>query len=148
MVTTTLTKLTQEFRTAFNSHDIEKIASLYNNDSSLEDVGTNLVFRGMKEIKQFYNNLFKAFPDAKMEFKSDFRSGDWSANEWVITATHKGTMPSTGIMPEFPATGKKLTWRGATIIRVSSDKVSQLTTYWNPASLLQQLGLIPSTPPK
>jgi steroid delta-isomerase-like uncharacterized protein len=143
MVTTSLTKLTQEFMTAYNSHDIEKIISLSTNDFTNEDVGAGIVYHGLLEERKYFSNLFTAFPDAKMEIKTDFRSGDWGAMEWVMTGTHKGTLAGSGSMPDIPATGKKVTIKGATINQYRGDKVTRGTDYWNMASFMQQLGLMP-----
>ena len=47
MVTTTLSKLTQEFMNAFNSHDVDKILTLYTNDCTIEDVAAGKTYHGM-----------------------------------------------------------------------------------------------------
>ena len=145
---TTLTKTTQEFMTAFNSHDLEKLLSLYTNDAAYEDVGLGVVYHGLQEIRKNLNDFFKSFPDVKMEFTSDFRSGDWGASEWVMTGTNKGNMPAIGGMPEIPATNKKISLKGATILQFRNNKVSREADYWDMATFARQLGLMPAQPGK
>ena len=144
MVTNTMTKLSQDYLAAFNSHDIEKFLSFYSNDCTIEDMGLGVTRHSMQETRKYYSDFFKAFPDIKMEFKTNFRSGDWSATEWVMTGTNKGNIPSMGNMPEIPATNKKINLRGATISQLRGDKISRETDYWNAATFMQQLGLMPS----
>ncbi len=148
MVTTSLTKLSQDYLAAFNSHDMEKFLMFYTNDCVVEDIGLGQVYRGVQGVRKSYTDFFKAFPDVKMEFKTDFRSGDWSATEWVMTGTHKGDLPSQGNMPVIPATNKKISFRGATVSQWRGEKISREADYWNLATFMQQLGLMQSMPSK
>ncbi len=148
MVTTTLTKLSQDYLAAFNSHDMEKFLSFYASDCTVDDIGLGQVFHGQQEFRKSYENFFKGFPDIKMEFKMEIRSGDWSAGEWVMTGTHKGTIPSMGNMPELKATNKKISIRGATISQWRDNKIIRESDYWNGATFMMQLGLMPNMPSK
>jgi steroid delta-isomerase-like uncharacterized protein len=143
MVTTTITKLSQDYLNAFNSHDLEKMASYYTSDCTVESVGTGQVKRGMQEIKKYYQDFFTAFPDARMEFTNDFRCNDWSATEWMLTGTHKGMMPGNAGMPELPPTNKKISIKGTTINHIRNDKIMKETDYWNAVPWMQQLGVMP-----
>jgi steroid delta-isomerase-like uncharacterized protein len=148
MVTTTLNKTTQEFMAAFNSHDVDKILSLYTDDCIVEDVAKGKVYHGMQEFKKYNNDYFAAFPDARLEFKIDIRLGDWAAYEWVMTGTHRGILPASKNMPEMSPTNKKFSIRGATISQIRNDKVIRETNYYDMASFMMQLGLIPASPMK
>jgi steroid delta-isomerase-like uncharacterized protein len=142
MVTSPITKLSQDYLAAFNSHDLERFLSFYTDDSLVEDIGLGKTYRGLDEIRKSYTDFIKGFPDVRMEFKSDFRVGDWGANEWVMTGTNKGNLPAMGNMPEVPATNKKITLRGATITQTKGDKTMREANYWNMGSFMQQLGLM------
>lgn len=143
MVMTTMTKLSQDHMAAFNAHDLDRILSFYTSDCTVENAGLGRVYHGLLEVRQYYNDFFKAFPDIKVEFKIDFRSGEWSATQWVVTGTNKGNLPEMANMPEIPATNKKVSYKGATINQMWGDKISRETDYWNMAALMQQLGLMP-----
>jgi len=131
---------------AFNAHDNERILSLFTDDCMIEELGPGRTLHGKQELRKYNEDSFAAFPDVKLEFKTEFRAGDWAAYEWVMTGTHKGTITASKNMPAIPATNKKFTIRGATINQIRNDKVSQEHNYFDTASFMQQLGLMPSTP--
>jgi steroid delta-isomerase-like uncharacterized protein len=148
MVTTALTKLSQDYLAAFNSHDIDKLLSFYTIDCTLEDTGLGMVYNGQQQLGMFHSNFFQAFPDIKMEFKTDFRSGDWWATESVLIGTNTGNIPSIGGMPEIPATNRNINLKGAMIVQLRGEKINRQTNYWNMATYLMQLGLMPGMPSK
>jgi steroid delta-isomerase-like uncharacterized protein len=148
MVTSTISKLSQDYLAAFNSHNMERFISFYANDCVVEDIGLAQTYHGVREVRKTYENLYKAFPDIKMEFKNDFRSGDWSATEWVMTGTNTGELSGLGNMPAVPATNKKMSHKGATIVQWRGDKIIRETDYYNVITMMQQLGLMPSMPGK
>jgi steroid delta-isomerase-like uncharacterized protein len=141
MVTTSMTKLSQDYLAAFNSHDLEKFLSFYANDCTVEDMGLGKIYHGKDEVRKSYSDFFKGFPDVRMEFKTDFRAGDWDATEWVMSGTNKGNLTGMENMPEIQATNKKMNLRGATITQWKGDKISRETDYWNAFTFMQQLGL-------
>ena len=142
MVTVTLSKTAREFMTAFNSHDLEKVAASCMNDCLSEDAGSGKVFHGQQERKNFYQDLFTAFPDVKIEIKSEISSGDWSANEWMMTGTNTGKLPASWNMPKSTATNKKASWKGVSFIQARDGKSIHESHYWNPIPMMEQLGLI------
>jgi steroid delta-isomerase-like uncharacterized protein len=148
MVATTLTRLSQDYLAAFNSHDMDKFLSFYAGDCVVEDTGLGTVFHGLQEFKESYSDFFKAFPDIRMEIRTDFRSGDWSATEWVMNGTNKGNIAQVGNLPETPATNKNIHFKGATISQWHNNKIIRETDYYNPVTMMQQLGLMPEMPAK
>ena len=130
-----------DYLAAWNSHDVEKIASFFTDDGVYEDVAIGAVNRGEEELKAFISSTFTFFPDWKAEVKSRFGTGDWSAREWIMSGTHGGDLPG------LPATGKKFSVRGASISELHEGKIRRNTDYWNLASFLQQIGVMPAAPP-
>ena len=140
MMATDVERMFKDYGLAWSSHDAEKIASFFTDDCVYEDVAIGAVNRGKKELKDFINGTFAAFPDFKIEPKSLFFSGDWVGSEWIMTGTH------TGDFPLMPATGKSFSIRGASISELHEGKFRRNTDYWNLASFLQQVGLMPEPP--
>lgn len=99
------------------------------------------VNRGKKELKDFIVSMCVDFPDFKFEVKSRFFGGDRAAGEWVMS----GTFAHSSI-PGMPATGKSFSLRGASIFEFRKGKISRHCDYWNMASFLQQVGLMPGPP--
>jgi steroid delta-isomerase-like uncharacterized protein len=132
----------RDYLAALNSHDAERIASLWTEDGVLDDVASGQVTHGKKELKASFSDIFTAFPNVKWELKSFFSAGDRIAAEWVETGTQ------TGDWVGIPATGKSYSIRGASLLELRKSKISRETYYWNLATFLQQLGLMPKTPSK
>ncbi len=143
MTTSTSTKMTQEYLMAFNSHDLDKFVSFYDNNCTVEDIGLARTMHGAQEVKNGWANFFKGFPDAKMEFKNTIQSGDWTASEWVLTGTNTGTIAAAGNMPEMSATNKKISLKGAGFIQMRNNKIIKETDYWNAAAFMMQMGMMP-----
>jgi steroid delta-isomerase-like uncharacterized protein len=134
-------KAMNDYVAAWNSHDAERILSFCADDVVFEEVPMGKVFRGKKEAKDFISNTFTSFPDFKIELKSGFNAGDWGSGEWVMSGTF-----AKSNMPGMPATGKKFSIRGASIMEFRKGKISRESMYWNLASFLQQVGLMPAPP--
>jgi steroid delta-isomerase-like uncharacterized protein len=127
---------------AWNSHDVEKILSFFADDCIYEDVAVGLVNHGKKEVKLFFESFFVDMPDVKFEGKSTLDSGNYFGIEWVMS----GTFAHSSI-PEMPqATGKKFSIKGVSIGEMREDKIIRNSDYWNFASFLQQVGLMPGAP--
>jgi steroid delta-isomerase-like uncharacterized protein len=134
-------KLLNDYLAAWNAHDVERLLSLCTDDFVFDEVSMGMVIRGKKEAKDFINSTFVDFPDLKIELKSNFNTGDRGAGEWVMSATFAHSS-----FPGMPATGKRFSVRGASVFEVRKGKVSRETMYWNLATFLQQVGLMPAPP--
>ncbi|MBL7209749.1 MAG: ester cyclase [Dehalococcoidia bacterium] len=137
---TDIERTMKDYLAAWNSHDVDKILSFFTDDCIYEDVAAGNVSRGKEELKAFISFTFAAFPDFKLDSKSVFGAGDWGASEWVMSGTQAGDLPG------IPATGKSFSARGASIMELHKGKLSRNTDYWNFASFLQQVGLLPGPP--
>jgi steroid delta-isomerase-like uncharacterized protein len=134
-------KMMNDYVAAWNSHDMEKVLSFCTDDVVFEEVPMEKVWRGKKEAKDFAKDTFTNFPDFKIEVKSGFSAGAQGAGEWVMSGTFANS--ST---PGMPATGKRFSVRGTSIIEFREGKISRESMYWNLASFLQQVGLMPGPP--
>jgi steroid delta-isomerase-like uncharacterized protein len=122
---------------AWSSHDVEKLASCFTDDCVYEDVTLGLVNRGRAELRAFVGDFFAASPDVRFELKSAFVAGNRAAAEWVMSGTHQGDMPG------LPATGKRYSVRGASIMELQDGKIRRNSDYWDMATFLRQLGAMP-----
>ena len=93
-------------------------------------------------VIQFFQMLFAAFPDFRMDVEDVIASGDKAAVRVRMTGTHKGEFQG------IPATGKSVAVNVIDIIRFSDDGLAR--EHWgvlDQLSLLQQLGAIPAGAP-
>jgi steroid delta-isomerase-like uncharacterized protein len=138
MTTTDLGQALDEWAAGWSTHDIERVVSLCTDECIYEDVPLGVVNRGKQELRAFGHQVFDAFPDFKIELTSQFAEGDRALLEWVMHGTHNGDLPG------MPATGKGFSVRGATALYLTNGRISRNSDYWDMATLLTQLGLMPS----
>ena len=125
---------------ALSDHDIEKVLSSVTDDVFYEEVTAGgAICRGKEELRFRLQNLFAAFPDLQAKMTSYCASGDFECLERISSGTHKGDIPG------LPATGKRFSIRQVVITNLKEDKISRISVYSDSASLLQQLGALPSS---
>jgi len=134
-------KMMGDYLAAINAHDLDKMLTFFTDDAVYDCMPLGKVSKGKKEIKDFFSSTFTDIPNFKLEPKSGFNAGDRGASEWVMS----GTLAHSSI-PGVPATGKKFSVRGAAITEFRGGKISRNTNYWNLASMLQQVGVMPGPP--
>jgi steroid delta-isomerase-like uncharacterized protein len=112
-----------------------------------EDVTFGVVNRGKPALQAFAESVFASVPDFTIEVTSRFVAGTWAGMEWVMAGTHHGDLPG------MPATGKRFSSiRGATILELQGGKIRRNSDYWDAATAMKHVGLLPTqqtgpTPP-
>jgi steroid delta-isomerase-like uncharacterized protein len=94
---------------------------------------------GNARIQEFIASFLAGMPDFQMQVTNKFSSGDRIASEWVITGTHSRDWP------DLPATGGKISIRGASITQVAAGRIVRHTDYYDEQELTRQLNT-PNTP--
>ena len=138
---TDVKKIINDYVSAMNSHDVNKAVSLWADNGVYENLGTESVMHGKKELTDMLSASFVDIPDAKYELKSLFGANDWACTEWVLSGTHAHSSLS-----KIPATGKTFSLRGASIVQFRGGKIARETDYYNLTTFLQQVGLMPGQP--
>ena len=111
----------------------EAYLDLYAGEAVYHGVGA-----GIEAIRGFYEAIWTAFPDARLEIEDVVAEGDKVACRFAMRATHRG--PFQGI----PATGRPVKLTGITILRLANGRCVER---WNQADflgLMQQLGVAPA----
>ena len=135
---TDVKKMMDDFLSAMNSHDTTKAVSFWADDCIYENWAFEIVKHGKKELTDMINSMQVDYPDLKYELKSIFATGDWVGFESVISGTFTNSS-----LPAMPAIGKTFSVRAASIIQLRKGKISRLSDYFNQATLLQQIGVMP-----
>ena len=131
--------LLEAWAAAWSSGDVDQLVALYTPDALYEEVvDDGIVARGPKAIREVLaGGPFAAFPDdLRIELLSGFAAGGWAAAEWRQTSTH------TGDLPDFPATGRIVDFRGATIFELEGDKIRRDSEYFDWYTVMVQLGIV------
>ena len=79
-----------------------------------------------------------AVGDIHLTLQDGFATADWATLEYAFAATNKGFVPGAA------AQGKPFTVRIATIFVLSGGKISRSSDYYDAATILGQLGLLPA----
>ena len=117
----------------WNSHDPDAVVALFTADVFYEDVTFGLVNHGSDELRALAEGFFAAVPDVHFDLVSSSVNGGFGSIEWVGTGTDVGLY----------GTGKTYSVRGATIIELDGDKIARNSDYYDAATILRQLGLLP-----
>jgi steroid delta-isomerase-like uncharacterized protein len=121
---------------AWNSHDLERVASFYAPDFDGEDVGQARHQRGPRERALMLGVYVRAFPDVHFTGES-LIEGNRAALIWTMRGTHRGTF--MGI----PPTGRTVEVRGTSLVTFEDGKVKRGLNIWDTAGLLRALGMLP-----
>jgi steroid delta-isomerase-like uncharacterized protein len=92
----------------------------------------------LEGVKQFYADLWRAFPDLKIEIEDLMGDGDRVAWRLTVTGTHKGEFRGV------PPTGTKVKFAAGYIFRIENGKIIERWTNFDRLGLLVQLGAIPA----
>jgi steroid delta-isomerase-like uncharacterized protein len=94
---------------------------------------------GFRDGLQIWNT---AFPDAKAPITYVMATGDAVAAEYDYRGIQTGPLAAPG--GAIPPTGKRLDTKGCHVAQVRDGKFVSIRTYFDVATLLQQLGLMPA----
>lgn len=89
--------------------------------------------------REWFGNLFKAFPDFRFEIVDLVAEGEKAAVRWHATGTFNGSTDFEGMLP----TGKSIDITGIDLVTVRDGKLQRNEAYMNGAHMAQQLGALP-----
>jgi steroid delta-isomerase-like uncharacterized protein len=122
------------------SNQVDKLVTLFTNDLTYEDVTMGVVNRDKQQLASFAKGFISAFPDIKFTVGAMHVDGDDATVEWTFSGTQ------TGDLPGIPASGRKVSVRGVSIIKLQGLKIKRQTDYWDFATLQRQLTAAPAAP--
>jgi steroid delta-isomerase-like uncharacterized protein len=139
MSTKDLKALERRFANEFNKGKAAAMAAI--DEVSATDIvahtASGMDIRGLKGIKQVYNDWFDAFPDYHMTIDDIVTEGDKAVIRYTWTGTHKGAY--MGI----PPTNKKVMMWGIEIDRFVGGKIVEAWARMDTLGFMQQLGVVP-----
>ena len=127
---------------AFNDGDLDRAVAAATDDFELVDVAAGQTFHGPDGFRRWLATFRTAFPDSRIEVVDVFASEDRVATEHVGRGTHSG--PFVTPAGEIPATGRKVELRIAELFQLRGGKVARMHAYYDTATLMRQLGLLPA----
>ena len=136
-----LKKIADKIVKTMNGGDPVALANLYAQDAVMIQSGEPGPIRGHADLLKSCQDIFKAFPDFKVEFPSILYSGDTIIFEGVSHYTFTGPLatPEGDVAP----TGKSVNNRFVFLARISPNGlIVEDRTYFDNLDLMKQLGLI------
>ena len=95
--------------------------------------------RGRDAIREFYGEMFRAFPDFEINVKQIIGDDVGAAVRWVASGTFTGS-PFQGIQP----TGRRIELRGVDYMEISDGLIAKNTIFYDGAEFARQIGMLPA----
>jgi steroid delta-isomerase-like uncharacterized protein len=92
---------------------------------------------GIDSARAYYSNYLTGFSDITFSIVDTLASGNKLVKQWNFKGTH------TGMFFGIPATGKKVSVDGMTMVRMQGGKIAEERDFFDNLEFMQQLGLIP-----
>jgi steroid delta-isomerase-like uncharacterized protein len=126
---------------AWNGREFDRNAGCITDDGEIVIVGSGIRFRGPNGMRQFDNMWADGFPDGAVNVNQVVADGDTVVVQSTGRGTHIGALLST--RGEIPATGRPVTLELVDVLRFENGKICSLRRYFDSASLMAQLGVMP-----
>ena len=92
------------------------------------------IFARPEGVERFVSQFLLSFPDLQHTVEEMIEEGDQVAVRFSARGMH------TGQWMDFAPTGKAIHYTGVTLAHIQGDKVFEHHTWWDKASLMEQLG--------
>lgn len=122
---------------AFNDHDVKTLADMNAADGVFHDYTQPKDVDGKGNIAAL-GELFKGFPDAKVEAATSWGAGDYVVTEGTFSGTNTGAVPTMGIKKP---SGKSARVRFLEITKIEGGKIKEDWLVFDSAAFAAQLGL-------
>jgi predicted ester cyclase len=126
---------------AFNAHDRAGCEAVCAPDSVLTAPG-DITCTGVKEVCDFLQSWWEAFPDGHVTVRALHYDGDTVVEEGTFIGTHDGVFRTP--MGDIPPTHRPVTGEYISVDRIRDDKVVSQYLLFDRMQLLEQLGLVPA----
>ena len=139
-MTTTVNDVLDRNITALNARDIDAYLANQQPDVELVLPG-GVTLHGRDQAGEYTEALWKAFPDGTLSFGDQVFADGAAATEVVFEGTHTGPMLTPN--GPIPPTGRRVTLRSASILRIEDGLVASEHVSLDPLEMMTQLGLMP-----
>jgi steroid delta-isomerase-like uncharacterized protein len=95
-------------------------------------------FRGRQQVRQFFSELFAAFPDFDIELLHMLGDDRRAVVQWRATGTFTGG-PFQGVH----ATGRSVVLRGCDVMEFEDGRLTRNTVYYDGLGFARQIGMLP-----
>lgn len=122
---------------AWNARDKKRILSFYANDYLGEESSEPLPQYGKEGLSDMIDKFHLAFPDLQVEITDRVLEDSNAVIYWMARGTHLGAIMN------IPPTGKTVSIKGVSLLKIEQGLVSSGKHLWDLAGLLRTFGLLP-----
>ena len=123
---------------AVGRRDLDAMTAFYELGGTGEIYGL-VELRVPDTYRAWFGNVFRAFPDFKLEIVEVVADGEKAVVRWRATATFNGSARFEGLEPN----GASVTIRGCDVLTVRDGRIQRNDAYLNGTELARQLGALP-----
>jgi steroid delta-isomerase-like uncharacterized protein len=123
-----------------NSGDLDTAASVFAEDC--ENTSPYGTLKGIDAFRQMGEAFQAAAPDNRLEALRTWEAGDTVIVEGVYTGTHTGPLAGPGGV--IPPSGRSFSLPYVDIFQARDGKFVSHRIYWDNATFLAQLGILPA----
>jgi predicted ester cyclase len=127
------------YTAAFNKHDAAALTATLTDDVVFSDLAAPADRVGKKEVVKSSEEMFKGFPDAKIDQAVAWAAGDYVVSSGRFSGTNTGDMPAM----KLKKTGKPVNVEYYMLTKVAGGKVKDLWLFSNGMAFASQLGMLP-----
>jgi len=133
-------KVVNSVHDLFSKKELDEAAALVADQFQWTIVAFGMTLNGREGFNQGFMSFATAFPDSQIRHKNSVANGDQVVVEYDFVGTHTGPLGTpTG---QVPPTGKAVNIPGIEVYGLQNGKVTSLRTYFDAATMMQQLGLM------
>src|SRR5579884_3987706 len=132
------TEIAKRYFEAVNDHDLDRATALWAPDAVDRFVGGEELV-GPEGVREYFSNLFAAFPDFTIEVLDCTTARQRTAVRWRA----RGTFAGPGAFQGFEPNGAQIDLEGCDVVTVSEDLIRHNDAYLDTASIARQLGFLP-----
>jgi predicted ester cyclase len=134
-------KAAHSFFAAWNAGDLSQMDSYEAVDAIAERPGAPGPM-DQQSTRMYIQNFLTAFAGSQFEVWLTVADGEYVVDHWSVSGVNNGTLYSPSGQP-IPPTGKSVTLKGTLTSQVRDGKVVRSWGYFDLASLLMQIGVVP-----
>jgi steroid delta-isomerase-like uncharacterized protein len=121
-----------------NARDLDGVGELQHEDV-VDDFVAVGEFRGRPAVRKFFEDLFAAFPDFRLEIERITATDVAAVVQWHAVGTFTGT-PFQGLS----ATGARVELRGVDCMAFEDGRLRHNTIYYDGAGFARAVGVLPA----
>ncbi|MGE5847612.1 MAG: ester cyclase [Ignavibacteria bacterium] len=134
-------KILRDYYDMFNKKDFNRGKNLVDDNAEFQVIPFNMKLSGKEGYLQVVQGWTNAFPDGLCDITNIIAGEDGAVVEFIGRGTQTGKLvsPEGEIMP----TGKHVDVPFCDVIRIKNGKITSLNSYFDTATMMKQLGIIP-----